>query len=105
MLDTKLKNLRRTKNLIILSIVLIPAILIVSLYPQMEKAVNQRQKEYADYHEEAMRMYEEAEYQWELQPSFVHMATEASFCLYSELLGTLTNSFVDQSVLMEYGWY
>ena len=105
MLDTKLKNLRRTKNLIILSIVLIPAILIVSLYPQMEKAVNQRQKEYADYHEEAMRMYEEAEHQWELQPSFVHMATEASFCLYSELLGTSTNSFVDQSVLMEYGWY
>ena len=105
MLDTKLKNLRRTKNFIILCIVLIPAILLVSLYPQMEKAVNKRQEEYEIYREEAMRMYNEAEFQWELQPGFVHMATETAFWIYSDLLGTSMNDSVDQSVLMEYGWH
>lgn len=104
MLDTKLKKTRRLSCLVIALIVIIPAFILVALYPQMEKAALDKIEMYEKQYEEVLKQYEEAEYQWELQPGFVHMATESSFYMYSLFLEESIDAYIDKGVLSEYGW-
>ena len=99
MLDTKLKKTRKITSFIIGWIIIIPALILVALYPQMEKAVLDKIEMYEKQHEEALKQYEEAEYQWQLHPEFIHMATESSFYMYSQFLEEVLDSHACQAPL------
>ena len=58
-MDTKLKKSHKLKNLIIALIVLIPALLLVCLYPQMERAMLDKREEWIQEWEEDKARYEE----------------------------------------------
>ena len=104
MLDTKLKNMRKIKNIIILLVCVVPAIILVALYPQMEMTLQEYQKNYELLRQEEMERYEASEYKWELSSGFVHMATETAYSFYAELLNRSIGETVDRSVLEAYGW-
>ena len=54
MLDTKLKKTRRLSCLVIALIVIIPAFILVALYPQMEKAALDKIEMYEKQYEEVL---------------------------------------------------
>lgn len=123
MLDTNLKKSHKRTNLIIALVVLLPALLLVCLYPQMEKAMRDKR---AQWHAEWERMKEENEAaqteetaeenadpysqaveevpQYYLQTEFVNYAVEASYYQYALLLQEATNKEVNTDVLKVYGW-
>lgn len=119
MLDTKLKKSHKKKNLIIALIVLIPALLLVCLYPQMEKAMIERRTQWQQEWEkvkeekeaeettvaeetEAQLGYGETEYY--LEDNFVNYAVETSYYQYAKLLQEAENKEVYTDVLEWYGW-
>lgn len=114
MLDTKLKKSHKIKNLIIALIVLLPALILVSLYPRMEKAMLERKEyEYQQY-EESKERYEnmqkdEAENSQGnpthyLESNFVNYVVQASYYQYAMLLQDATGREVSTDVLEYYGW-
>ena len=52
MLDTNLKKSRKLKNFIIALVVILPALLLVCLYPQMEKAMLDKEQQWKQEWEE-----------------------------------------------------
>lgn len=58
MLDTKLKKTHKLKNLIIALIVLIPALVLTCLYPQMERAMLDKKEQWHQEWEERKEAYE-----------------------------------------------
>ena len=120
MLDTNLKKSpKKIKNLIIALIVLIPALILVCLYPTMEKAMlDQREKELAwwtQMKEELEREKEiqgnkaaeetpEEDQQYQLAGNFVNYLVEANYYQYAQLLQEEQQKEVDISVLEYYGW-
>lgn len=58
-MDTKLKRFRKLKNLIITMIVLIPALILVSLYPQMERAMLEKKQQWLSEWNERKEQYEQ----------------------------------------------
>ena len=104
MLDTKLKNMRKIKNIIILLVCVIPAIILVALYPQMEITLQEYKKSYELQRQEELERFEASEYKWELSSGFVHMATETAYSFYAKLLNQTIGETVDSSVLEAYGW-
>ncbi len=100
MLDTKLKNMRKLKNSIIILCALIPALILVALYPKMEAAMIKQQKEW----QKEMEENRPSENTIWLQGNFINYAVEASYYIYGQLLQEKLNSAVDFSVLNEYGW-
>ena len=103
MLDTKLRKTHRLTNLIITLVVLIPALVLVALYPQMEKAALAQKKVYAEA-EMAWRDSAATQYDSELADYFDNMATEAAYYIYGCLLREAKGQMIDMSVLEEYGW-
>ena len=59
-MDTKLKKSHKLKNLIIALVVLIPALVLTCLYPQMERAMLDKQTQWLEDWEERKAEYEEA---------------------------------------------
>ncbi len=59
-MDTKLKKSHKLKNLIIALVVLIPALVLTCLYPQMETAMLDKEKQWLNDWEERKAEYEEA---------------------------------------------
>lgn len=59
-MDTKLKKSHKLKNLIIALVVLIPALVLTCLYPQMERAMLDKQTQWLKDWEERKAEYEEA---------------------------------------------
>lgn len=59
MLDTKLKKSHKLKNLIIALVVLLPALLLVCLYPKMEEAAYAKKDQWDQEWEERQKEYEE----------------------------------------------
>ena len=59
-MDTKLKKSHKLKNLIITLVVLIPALVLTCLYPQMERAMLDKQTQWLKDWEERKAEYEEA---------------------------------------------
>ena len=126
-MDTKLKKSHKLTNLIIALIVLIPALVLVCLYPTMEKAMldkkeqwlsewEQRKEEYllesteVSYAETVSEPTEElteevwVEDTFYLQDNFVNYAVEASYYQYAMLLQDATGEEVFTDVLENYGW-
>lgn len=58
MLDTKLKKTHKLKNLIIALIVLIPALVLTCLYPQMERAMLDKKEQWHQEWEKSKEAYE-----------------------------------------------
>ena len=101
MLDTKLKNMRRIKDCIIVCCALIPALILVALYPKMEKAMLTYQK---NLEEEIATEQVEVGYDYYLEDNFINYAVEASYYIYGQLYQEKLGSVLDFSVLKEYGW-
>ena len=119
MLDTKLKKIPKLKNLIIALVVLLPALLLVCLYPQMETAMldkkQQWEKEWEEMREvqevpvdEAASMATESvmsdETTYYLQDEFIHYAIESSYYQYAMMLQDVTGEEVFTDVLDQHGW-
>ncbi len=123
MLDTKSKKMRRLKVLLITLAVLLPAILLVALYPRMGQVYEQKLMELET--EESAVEYEEAvegetdsviismesspeetptDAEYELGSNFVNYAMEASYYLYGQIQQDITQKAVNFSVLDQYGW-
>ena len=105
MLDTKSKKMRNTKVLIILFTILIPAIVLVELYPRMGQVYKNRIKEIEatnkiEYEPEVLDNVET----YGLSNNFVNYAMEASYYLYGQMLQEEQKEAVDFTVLDEYGW-
>lgn len=124
MLDTKSKKMRNLKVLLITLTILVPAIVLVALYPRMGQAYEQKIKEIEAQESEAADeagtvveeetviiseetamenvSLEDAEY--ELGSSFINYAVESSYYLYGQMLQDEIKTAVDFSVLDNYGW-
>lgn len=99
MLDTKLKKTHKKTNLIIALIVLIPALILTILSPQMEKAALERITEY-----QTQNIGRGESYGKELSDEFDNMAVEAAYYMYGLMLQDNIGHKIDMSVLKEYGW-
>ena len=127
MLDTNLKKSRKLKNLIIALIVILPALLLVCLYPRMEKAMLDKEQQWKQEWEERYQNSEStteavaendstdnvevessvlAEEQtiYYLQDEFVNYAIETSYYQYAMMLQKETSEEVFIDVLDQYGW-
>ena len=118
MLDTKLKKMRNLKVLIITLTVLLPATLLVALYPRMGQVYEQKVKE-LEAQENAVELEESiddiismesspeefpADAEYELGTNFVNYAMEAGYYLYGQIQQDISKRAVDFSVLDYYGW-
>ena len=126
-MDTKLKKSHKMKNLIIALVVLIPALVLTCLYPQMERAMldkkeqrltewEERKAEYEKEQEETPVTEETIEIaaaepmdalveEWfYLQDEFVNYAIEASYFQHAMLLQEATGFQSYTEVLNQHGW-
>lgn len=100
-MDTRLKKTNKVKGLIIALCVMLPAFILVALYPRMEKAMLAKAEKEAKRIEE---IYSDEENEWEVDSNVVNYAMEAMYYLYGQTIQEMTKSPVDFSVLEEYGW-
>ena len=128
MLDTNLKKSHKLKNLMIALVVLLPALLLVCLYPQMETAMLDKKQQWEKEWEEILEQQktepvidtaiateqpadeaasetpaEEQEIYY-LQDEFVNYAIETSYYQYAMLLQEATGEEVFIDILDQYGW-
>ena len=115
-MDTNLKKTLKFKNLIIALVVLVPALVLVSFYPRMEKAmldkknqwISDWEKRKAVYEQELEKQlgesFEEAEPTYYLRDDFVNYAIEASYYQYAVLMQQKTGEESYMDVLDKYGW-
>ena len=119
MLDTNLKKSRKLKKLIIALVVILPALLLVCLYPRMEKAMLDKEQQWKQEWEEIYQNPEtttetsvavdieaaaEEETIYYLQDEFVNYAIETSYYQYAMMLQKETGEEVFIDVLDQYGW-
>lgn len=113
MLDTKLKKTHKLKNLIIALIVILPALILVSLYPQMERAMLDKKEQWMKEWEEQKNYMESvpvdeptaAEQElFYLQDEFVNYVIESGYYQYATLLQGATGEEIYTNVLEEHGW-
>ena len=106
-MDTKLKKSHKLTTIIITLCILIPAFLLVSLYPRVGRAMEERR-------EEAEKRIKEQEQEetiesgwvesgWILENQFINYAMESSYYLFGQILEE-RGTTVDFRVLDEYGW-
>jgi len=124
-LDTKSKKMRRLKVLLITGTVLLPAIVLVALYPRMGQVYEQKVQEIEQEAQESAVELEEsiddtvedviismessseefpADAEYELGTNFVNYAMEAGYYLYGQIQQDITQKAVNFSVLDYYGW-
>ena len=132
-MDTKLKKSHKLKNLMIALIILIPALVLTCLYPQMEKAMldkkeqwlnewEERKTEYEKEREENIKLSETpvmegtveiaaaepmdvpAQERFYLKDEFVNYAIETSYYQYAMLLQEATGFQSFTEVLDQHGW-
>ena len=90
-MDTRSKKYHKLAVVIILLTVMLPALFLVSLYPQMEKAMMGLKEQYDAEYEEQKEIQKETANEWELIDQFINRAVESNYCLYGELLEEATN--------------
>ena len=123
-MDTKLKKSHKLKNWIIALIVLLPALILICLYPQMEKAMLDKKQQWLTEWEEQKESYEQeqkvqteqveapaevaadenAATTYYIQDDFVNYAVETSYYQYAMLLQEATGVESFTEVLDEHGW-
>lgn len=116
-MDTKSKKLCKLKNLLIILIVVLPSIILTSLYPLMEHAMLEKEKQWREEWEKQKEEYEneladreknngsqEQETKYLLQEFFINYAIETSYYQYAILKQQATGEESYFNVLDEYGW-
>ena len=109
-MDTKLKKSSKLAKVIILLTVLIPAIILVSLYPRMEKLMLEKQEAYRtditdNTTETGGNAYIYQNYSGiNVRRDTVNYAVEAAYYLYGRLLQENRGKAVDFDVLDYHGW-
>ena len=89
--------------MIIALCVMLPALLLVSLFPTMEAAMLDKRAEYERLEQEE-RNSQGDHSEWVLMDPVVNYAMETSYCLYNEMFHQSTGQKVNYQVLEEYGW-
>ena len=114
-MDTNLKKTHKLKNLIIALIVLIPALTLTCLYPQMERAMLDKKAQWLNEWQEQKEQYEleqeetvvhttPEELYYYLQDEFINYAIESGYYQYAMFLQDATEQDVFTEVLDHYGW-
>ena len=115
-MDTKLKKSHKLKKWIIAMIVLLPAFILVSLYPQMEQSMLERKEELLEIWRENATDYAasieqmdvsndgQVEKTYYLQDNFVNYVIEASYYQYASMLRDTTGKDVFTDALDAHGW-
>ena len=107
-MDTKSRKSHKLAKVIILLCVVLPALLLVALYPQTEKAMLEKRDYYLKLQEEEEKQAaeESAEPEWVIVDRFTNYAVEASYVLYAQILDETLPDVGDYwDVLYEYDWY
>ena len=99
-MDTRLKKSSKLAKIIIALCVILPAVFLVSLYPQMEKAMLEKRESYLILEE--VKSANAAE--WVLVENFVNYAMESSYYLYANLVETAETRAIDDAIFKQYGW-
>ncbi len=79
---------------------MIPALLLVSLYPRMENAMLEKREEYSKIQEEI----EADRTEWVVEENFINYAMESGYYLYANLLEKASGSGVENQIFKDYGW-
>ena len=105
-MDTKLKKSHKLTTIIITLCVLIPAFLLVSLYPAMGRAMQENreriEKQYKEHEQETIEQGW-VKSGWILENHFINYAMETSYYVFAQILEE-RGTVVDFRVLDEYGW-
>ena len=97
-MDTKLKKTHKLTTSIITLCILIPAFLLVALYPRVSAIMDHKKAEYK-------KEYAEEEIIWSVESNFINYAMESSYYVYGKLLQESNpQEEVDFAVLHDYGW-
>ena len=97
-MDTKLKKLTSIKVFLIMAVIILPALLIVSLYPKMEEAYVKQLKEVES------ELSEVKDEHYQLVHNTINYLMESAYVTYSQILEEKFQRDVDFSVLGQYGW-
>lgn len=100
-MDTKLKKTHKLAVLLITLTILLPATILVALYPRMEQVYLQQTKKLD---EEKNQVDSWSDVHMEIGSEYVNYVVEASYYIYGKMLQVGRDEQVDFSVLNEYGW-
>ncbi len=100
-MDTKSRKSKKIAKVIILLCVLLPAVLLVSLYPTMEKAMLKQREYYETLHPERELI---KDVNGVLSDHFINYVVESSYWLYVDVLNETQADKIPYTVLSEYGW-
>ena len=109
-MDTKLKKSHKLTTIIITLCILIPAFLLVSLYPRVGKAMAEERAQTEKLNQELEEKYgdDSWETKFHLSENFVNYAMESSFYLYSKMVSEEKKEVgeepLDFQIFEEYGW-
>lgn len=103
-MDTKLRKSHKLTVLIIALCVMIPALILVSLYPRMERAMREKKEAYEKTYEEVKQERLQGEAEWGIENNFVNYAMEASYYLHAKMVETSTDKNVDYDFFEIYDW-
>ena len=109
-MDTKLKKSHKLTTIIITLCILIPAFLLVSLYPRVRKVMNEEKARIEKLNQELEEKYGDDSWdtRWHLSENFVNYAMESTFYLYSTMVSEERKETggkpLDFQIFEEYGW-
>jgi len=105
-LDTKSRKSHKIAKIIIVLCVILPVVFLVTLYPDMEKAMLDKRAFYEEmWKEQREEEMNENHPEWVIERRFTNYAVEASFYLYARMLAEMNpveNDYFE--VLAEYSW-
>ncbi len=99
-MDTKLRKSHKLTTLIIVLCAIIPALILVGLYPKMERAMLEKREYYQKQREERI----EEGPKWYIENSFVNYGMEASYYLYTEMMEEAAVKSIGYDIFREYDW-
>ena len=109
-MDTKLKKSHKLTTIIITLCILIPAFLLVSLYPRVRKVMDEEKARIEKLNQELEEKYGDDSWdtRWHLSDNFVNYAMESTFYLYSTMFSEERKETggqpLDLQIFEEYGW-
>ena len=103
-MDTKLRKSHKLAVLVIALCVMIPALILVSLYPRMEKAMLEKKEAYEKVYEKVREERLQEEPEWGIERNFVNYAMEASYYLYAQMAESASAMSPDYDFFEIYEW-
>ena len=99
-MDTKSRRSHKLAKLIIALCVMLPAFLLVSLYPTMEKAMLDKREYYQN-----LELEEKNEHaDWVLADNFTNYAMEAGYYLYAQMFNSVYSGTLNYEIFEQYAW-